>query len=281
MSFELQIVRVRFRDLWPTWVEWVRSFGPMIRGSVLGFFAGLIPGPSNVIAAFGSYAVEKKISKSPQEFGHGAVEGVAGPESANNSAVGGAFVPLLTLGIPFTPSMALLLTGFLIQGIRPSPMLITEQSGLFWALIASMYIGNCMLLVLNLPLVGVFASILRIPQGLLLPLVTLFCIIGAYSLNNSLLDVGIMIGFGVFGYFLRKADGYDPAPLILGMLLGPMMERTLRQSLFISRGEPGVFVSRPISAVMLVIAAAFILYPLFKMCMRMGGRERRGSSADS
>jgi putative tricarboxylic transport membrane protein len=280
-SLELQIIRVKFRDLWPNRLEWARSWGAIIRGSLLGFFAGLIPGPSNVIASFGSYAVEKRISKNPEEFGHGAIEGVAGPESANNSAVGGSFVPLFTLGIPFTPSMALLLTGFLIQGIRPSPMLINEQPALFWGLIASMYIGNCMLLILNLPLVGIFASMLRIPQGVLLPLVTLFCIIGVYSLNNSLLDIGIMIGFGVFGYFLRKAKDYDPSPLVLGMLLGPMMERSLRQSLFISRGSPGIFFNRPLSVIMLIIAAIFILYPLFRMFRRMQGKERREIKTDT
>lgn len=264
IALKLQVLRVKFRDLWPKRSEWSRSSGAMIRGSLLGFFAGLIPGPSNVIAAYGSYAVEKKISKNPEEFGHGAIEAVAGPESANNSAVAGSQVPLLTLGIPFTPSMALLLTGFLIQGIRPSPTFISEQPLLFWGLIASMYIGNTMLLILNLPLVGIFASMLRIPKSVLMPLVALFCIIGAYSLNNSILDLGIMIVFGIFGYLLRKVDDYDPSPLILGMLIGPMMERALRQSLIISRGDIGIFVSRPISMITLVIALIFILYSLFK-----------------
>lgn len=270
-----EIFRVKFWDLWPTWFEWARSWAAMIRGSLLGFFAGLIPGPSPVIAAFGSYAVEKRMSKNPKEFGHGAIEGVAGPEAANNAAVGGAFVPLLSLGIPFTPAMGVLLSGFLIQGIRPSPMLINDKPDLFWGLIASMYVGNSMLLILNLPLVGVFASILRVSQSILLPLVTLFCLIGAYSLNNSLVDIGIMIGFGVFGYFLRKAD-YDPAPMILGMILGPMMERALRQSLVISQGSSGIFFSRPLSAIMLSIAGIFLLYSMIRWIQ--GTQKVKGAS---
>jgi putative tricarboxylic transport membrane protein len=271
-----EILRVSFWELWPRWKEWSRAGGAMLRGSVLGFFTGLVPGPSPVIAAFGSYAVEKRITKHPQEFGRGAIEGVAGPEAANNGAVGGAFVPLLSLGIPFTPAMGVLLAGFLILGIRPSPMLINEQPDLFWGLIASMYIGNTMLLLLNLPLVGLFASILRVPQGILLPLVTLFCFIGAYSLNNSLVDVGIMIAFGIFGYFLRKTN-YDPAPLILGMILGPMMERALRQSLLMSRGSPEIFIDRPISAVMLGIAAVFLLYSLYRW---VESRRKRKDSGE-
>jgi len=262
-----EVLRIKFWDLWPKWFEWARSWAAMIRGSFLGFFAGLIPGPSPVIASFGSYAVEKRMSKNQKEFGHGAIEGVAGPEAANNAAVGGAFIPLLSLGIPFTPAMGVLLSGFLIQGIRPGPMLINEKPDLFWGLIASMYVGNSMLLILNLPLVGVFASILRVSQSILLPLVTLFCLIGAYSLNNSLIDIVIMIGFGVFGYFMRKAD-YDPAPMILGMILGPMMERALRQSLIISQGSPEIFLNRPLSAMMLIAALLFLLYSAIRWVPR-------------
>jgi len=272
-----EIIPVRFWDLWPRGREWARSWGPMFRGSLLGFFTGLIPGPSPVIATFASYAVEKRIHKHPEEFGHGAIEGVAGPEAANNASVGGAFIPLLSLGIPFTPAMGVLISGFLIQGIRPSPMLISEKPDLFWGLIASMYVGNTMLLVLNLPLVGAFASLLRVSQSILLPLVTLFCFVGAYSLNNSLIDLAIMVSFGVFGYFLRKA-AYDPAPLILGMILGPMMEKALRQSLFISRGSPEIFFTRPISVAML--ATAFVL--LFYSVLRWGLKQKKtGSPTES
>ena len=254
-----EIIKVKFWQLWPKRSEWAESWWPMIRGSILGFFAGLIPGPSPVIGAFGSYAVEKRLSSRPQEFGHGAIAGVAGPEAANNAAVGGAFIPLLSLGIPFTPAMGVLMSGFLIQGIRPSPMLITTNPDVFWGLIASMYVGNTMLLILNLPLVGLFASILRVSQSILLPLVALFCIIGAYSLNNSTTDVAIMLAFGVFGYFLQKVH-YEPAPLILGMILGPMMERAFRQSLSMSIGNPAIFFTRPISATLLVGALILFLY---------------------
>ena len=270
-----EIIPVRFWELWPRRREWARSWGPMFRGSALGFFTGLIPGPSPVIATFASYAVEKRMHEHPEEFGHGAIEGVAGPEAANNASVGGAFIPLLSLGIPFTPAMGVLISGFLIQGIRPSPMLITEKPDLFWGLIASMYVGNTMLLVLNLPLVGAFASLLRVSQSILLPLVTLFCFVGAYSLNNSLVDLAIMVGFGVFGYFLRKA-AYDPAPLILGMILGPMMEKALRQSLFISRGSPEIFFKRPISAVMIAAAFLLLFYSVGRWCLKQ--KKSHGST---
>jgi len=272
-----EIIKVRFWDLWPTWSEWARSWRPMLRGSILGFFAGLIPGPSPVIAAFSSYAVEKRLSRHPEEFGQGAIEGVAGPEAANNGAVGGAFVPLLSLGIPFTPAMGVLISGFLIQGIRPSPMLITENPDVFWGLIASMYVGNTMLLVLNLPLVGVFASILKIPESILLPLVAIFCVIGAYSLNNSTTDVAIMIAFGVFGYFLRWVK-FEPAPMVLGMVLGPMMERAFRQSLSIAGGSPAIFLTRPISLAMLAGALLLLGYSAVRWIRRQGG-PRSGAEA--
>ncbi len=273
--FRPEIIKVKFWQLWPKRSEWAQSFWPMIRGSLLGFFAGLIPGPSPVIGAFGSYAIEKRLSRTPEAFGQGAIAGVAGPEAANNGAIGGAFIPLLSLGIPFTPAMGVLISGFLIQGIRPSPMLITENPDVFWGLIASMYVGNTMLLILNLPLVGLFASILRLSHSILLPLVALFCIVGAYSLNNSTTDVAIMLAFGAFGYFLQKVR-YEPAPLILGMILGPMMERAFRQSLSISSGNPGIFFTRPISMIMLAGALILLLYSLFQWLKKASGRTSGG-----
>jgi putative tricarboxylic transport membrane protein len=256
----MQLQRVRFRELWPTLVEWKRSFWPMIRGSFIGFFIGLIPGPSPVIATMVSYSVERRLDKHG-EFGKGAIEGVAGPEAANNAAVGGAYVPLMALGIPFTPAMAVVMAVLLIHGITPGPMLISEKPDLFWGVIASMYIGNFMLLILNLPLVGVFANIIRTPLYLLMPIVLLLCLVGVYSVNNSILDIYLMIGFGLMGYLLRRLK-YDLAPLVLALVLGPMMERSFREAMMISRGDLAVFLSRPISGSILLFGALVLIGPL-------------------
>jgi len=250
---------VRFRELWPTVLEWKRSFWPMIRGSFIGFFTGLIPGPSPVIATMLSYSAERRLDKYG-EFDHGAIEGVAGPEAANNAAVGGAYVPLMALGIPFTPAMAVVMAVLLIHGISPGPTLIREHPDLFWGVIASMYIGNVLLLIFNLPLVGVFANIIKTPLYILMPIVLLFCLVGVYSINNSMLDIWLMIGFGFLGYLMRRLK-YDSAPLVLSLVLGPMMERSFREAMMISKGNLAVFVTRPISATLLAVGILVMVVP--------------------
>jgi putative tricarboxylic transport membrane protein len=263
---KVQLHKVRFRDLWPTAVEWHRSFWPMVRGSFIGFFVGLVPGPSPVISTMVSYSAERKLDKRG-EFGKGAIEGVAGPEAANNASVGAAYVPLMALGIPFTPAMAVVMAVLLIHGINPGPLLMTEKPDLFWGVIASMYIGNFMLLVFNLPLVGVFANIIRTPLYLLMPIVLVLCLVGVYSVNNSMLDIWLMIGFGLLGYFLRRLK-YDLAPLVLALVLGPMMERSFREAMMISRGDLWVFVSRPISGTILAVGVVVLVAPLAMACAR-------------
>ncbi len=257
-----QIIKVKFRELFPTGAEWKRSFPPMIRGGAVGFFIGLIPGPAAILSTFSAYALEKRISKHPEEFGKGAIEGVAGPEAANNSATAGAMVPLLALGVPFAPATAMLLGALIIHGVQPGPLLMAQQPEIFWGVVASMYIGNLVLLILNLPLVGVFASILRLPQYLLMGLILLLCLVGTYGVNNSFLDLYILVGMGVVGYVLRKLK-FDMAPLILALVLGPMLERTLRQSLFLTRGDVGMIVGRPITAVLLSVGLVALVLPFF------------------
>jgi putative tricarboxylic transport membrane protein len=254
------IIRVRMRDLLPRVEEWKRSVGPMFRGSFIGFLIGLLPGPSPVISTFVSYVAEKKLSKRPEEFGEGAIEGVAGPEAANNAAVGGAYVPLLALGVPFTPAMAVVVGALMLHGITPGPMLMTERPQLFWGVIASMYIGNVMLLVLNLPLVQVFASITKVPKRVLLPVVTLFCLVGVYSVNSSFVDLYVLALCGVVGFVLR-ALGFQPAPLVLALVMGPMMETALRESLMINQGEILPLFARPIAGALYVAAAVGLTLP--------------------
>jgi putative tricarboxylic transport membrane protein len=223
---------------------------------VLGFIIGIVPGSAHIISSFLSYALEKRISKHPEEFGHGAVAGVAGPESANNSASTGAFVPMLALGLPTGPVTAVLMAALLIHGVPPGPQLVTEHPDVFWGFIASMYVGNLMLLALNLPLVGMFVNVLRIPYSYLYPLIIMFCIIGVYEVNHSIIDVWIMLAMGVVGYLLRKFD-FDPAPLVLGLVIAPTFEMSLRQSLIMSNGVWTIFFERPISAGLL--AVSFVL----------------------
>ncbi|HSR10384.1 MAG TPA: tripartite tricarboxylate transporter permease [Thermodesulfobacteriota bacterium] len=256
-----ELVKVKFRELFPTRAEWRRSFPPMLRGGAVGFFIGLIPGPAAILSTFASYALEKRISKHPEEFGKGAIEGVAGPESANNSATAGAMVPLLALGVPFAPATAMLLGALIIHGVQPGPLLLAQQPEIFWGVVASMYIGNFALLILNLPLVGVFASLLRLPQHYLMGFILLLCLVGTYSVNNSFVDLYILVGMGVVGYFLRKLK-FDMAPLILALVLGPNMEKSLRQSLFMFRGDLWAMISRPIPAVLFSVALAIIVLPV-------------------
>jgi putative tricarboxylic transport membrane protein len=255
-----QILKVTLRELFPTREEWRRSSWPIARGSVVGFLTGLIPGPATVLASFIAYTVERRVSKTPERFGTGAIEGVAGPEAANNGASAGAMVPLLSLGIPFSPATAILLGALVIHGIQPGPLLIVNQPAVFWGVVASMYIGNFLLLILNLPLVGVFVSILRMPQHMLSTFVLLLCLVGAFSLSNSFLDLWVLVVTGVLGYAFRKLS-IDPAPLIVAVVLGPVMEKTLRQTLFMAHGDWRLLVFRPISLTLLVIGALVLLGP--------------------
>ena len=232
----IDLLPVKFRELYPNRQEIKRSVAPVVRGSVLGFLIGLLPGPAATMAAFASYGLERRVSKHPEEFGKGAIEGVAGPESANNAAAGGAMIPLLSLGLPFTPTTAVLLGGMLLHGITPGPFLLRDRPDVFWGVIGSFYLGNMMLLILNLPLVGIFAKIVRVAPRYLMPTVLVLCVIGAFGDNSSLFDVWVMLGAGVVGYLMRKY-GYEPAPLVVGLVLGPVMERSLRQTLIISRGN--------------------------------------------
>lgn len=263
-QLEQRVVVPRFRDLYPSLQDLKRSVGPILRGTGIGFGAGLIPGPAPVIATYASYAVEKRFAKHPEEFGHGAIEGVAGPEAANNSATQSAFIPLFVLGIPFGPVTAILLGALLIHGVTPGPLLIAEHPQLFWAVVASMYIGNFILLLLNLPFVPLFANMLRVPKKVLLPLVMLFCVTGMYSVNNSVFDMWMMLLFGVLGYLLR-GWAYEGAPLLLGLVLGPKLEVAFRQSVMISHGDLNIFTDRPVSLAFLLATLAFLLYPLLKL----------------
>jgi len=256
-----EIVATKLSNLLPNKEDWKASFGPIGRGTVLGFFLGILPGGGAVVSSFASYALEKRLSKTPERFGRGAIEGVAGPESANNAAAGGAFIPLMTLGIPPNVVMALLLGAFIIHGLQPGPLMITQNPALFWGIIASMYIGNVMLLVLNLPMIGIWVQLLRLPYNVLFPLILLFTIIGVYSSGNNIFDIYVMITFGIIGYFMRKF-GYEPAPMVLAFVLGPMLENNLRKALILSQGDLLTFFQRPISAVCLVLAVLLLIGPL-------------------
>ena len=240
------------RQLVPTKADLKLSVGPIMRGSLLGFMIGIIPGSAHIISSFVSYGIERRLSKHPERFGNGAIEGVAGPESANNAAATGAFVPMLALGIPTGPVTAVMLAAIMVHGILPGPMLIQQQPDLFWGFVASMYVGNVVLLVLNLPMVGLFVNLLRIPYAYLYPCILAFCILGCYSVSNSTMDVWIMLVMGGVGYGLRKF-GFDLAPVALGLVLGPMLELSLRQSLAMSGGDYAIFVQRPISVTMLIL----------------------------
>ncbi len=260
-AIKTDAITTKVRNLLPNLQDWKDSFWPIIRGSFLGFFIGILPGPAPVISSFSSYAIEKKLSRHPEKFGTGTIEGVAGPESANNSATGGAFIPLFTLGIPVNSVIAILLGAFMIHGIQPGPMIITKHADLFWGTVMSMYLGNIMLLVLNLPLIGLWVQVLRVPYPILFPLILLFCLIGVYSLNYSLVEIGLMIGFGVLGYLARKFQ-FEMAPLVLAIVIGPMMESNLRLSLVISQGDPTIFLTHPISASFIFVTAALLISPL-------------------
>ena len=253
-----------FRSLLPTRGEWRRSAPAMARGTGIGFGLGLIPGMTGSVSSLLAYGAEKKFSRHRNELGQGAIEGVAGPETANNSHANAALIPLFTLGIPASPTIAVLMGAFLQQGLTPGPTLFTEHSEIAWAIIASLFIGNLLLLLLNVPLVGLWTSILRVPSSILTALILLFMVIGAYTINFSVFDVFVMIGFGLLGLALRHLD-IPLAPMVLTLVLGPLMERSLRESLEISQGDFGIFVSRPISMVLIAIGVLIICSPLLKL----------------
>jgi putative tricarboxylic transport membrane protein len=270
-----QIASVRMADLFPTRQEWRRSWAPIGRGSVVGFLTGLVPGPAAVLSTFIAYNLERKISRTPERFGTGMIEGVAAPEAANNGATAGAMVPLLSLGIPFSPATAILLGALVIHGLQPGPLMISQSPEVFWGFVASMYIGNVLLLILNLPLVGLFVSVLRLPQHILATLVLLLCLVGAFSLSNSFLDLWILVVFGIFGYALRKFR-VDASPLVVALVLGPMMEKTLRQSLYLTGGSVVELISRPLTlAILLVPVVALVGPPLVRRLRRPRTTEVR------
>ena len=262
-----EVIKPKLRDLLPSREEWRASRWPIARGTFLGFLIGIIPGSAHIISSFVSYAVERRVSKHPERFGHGAIEGVAGPESANNSATSGAFVPMLALGIPSGPIPAVMLAALMVHGMSPGPLLIQQQPQLFWGFIASMYVGNVVLLILNLPLVGLFVNILRVPYPLLYPAILVFCVLGVYAVNGSVIDVWIMVAMGALGYVLRKFD-FETAPIVLGVVLAPMLEMSFRQSLAMSSGSYAIFVSRPIAATMLACGLALLLLGLVPIFTR-------------
>jgi putative tricarboxylic transport membrane protein len=255
------ILETEIKGLLPTLQDWKDSIFPIIRGSILGFGISIIPGMSVVIPTFISYALEKKLSKHPEKFGTGVIEGVAAPESANNSAASGGLVPLLSLGIPTGATTALLFGALMVHGITPGPLFIKEQPVIFWGLLGSMYIGNVMLLALNLPLIGMWVRMLKVPYTILFPLILFFCEIGSYSIDKNLTDMLIMIVFGMVGYLMKKFR-YEGAPLVLGLVLGPMMENAFRRSLIMSKGSMAIFFHRPISLVLMIMVFLMLLSPI-------------------
>jgi putative tricarboxylic transport membrane protein len=270
--------RYGLRHLMPDAKDWARSRWAIVRGTLLGFSVGTLPGAGPTVATFMSYALEKKISKHPEEFGHGAIEGVAAPESANNAAATGAMVPMLTLGIPGSATTAIMLGGLMMWGLRPGPLLFEKNPEFVWGLIASQYIANVMLLILSTAAIPLFVRALRVPYGILMPIIIIFCITGAFSLKNSVWDVGQMLVFGVLGYAMKKL-GYSPAALVLALVLGPLAERALRQSLIISDAGLGIFFMRPIAAVLTVAALAAVLVPAVRAILAASRRRTAASTA--
>ena len=259
--------KLGFREMLPTREEWRRSRNPAIRGTLIGFFLGIIPGSGTTMASTASYAVEQRVSKRPQEFGNGAIEGVAGPESANNAATSGAMVPILALGVPGSPATAVLFGAMLMQGLRPGPLMFQSNPDVIWGFLASMYVGNVILLVLNTMFIPAFTKMTVKAVPIINAFVLALCIVGVFAFRNSLFDVGVMLAFGVIGYFLNKLN-YPTMPLILGIVLGDVAELTLRQSLIISRGDPMIFFSSPIAATLMTIAIIVILSPFVAMLRR-------------
>ncbi|MEW6425687.1 MAG: tripartite tricarboxylate transporter permease [Bacillota bacterium] len=253
----------RLRDLIPSGADLRKMLPPCLRGGATGFFLGLIPGPMATLSTFVSYKIEKSLSKYPEKFGTGVIEGVVGPESANNAATAGMMVPLISLGIPFSASTAMLLVALIIHGIDPGPLFIKDYPDIFWAFIASMYIGNIFLVILNLPLISIWVAMLRIPRAYLYPTILLFCCIGAYSLNSNLFEVKVMLLFGIIGYLMRKWN-FDPVPLMLGLILGPIIEKALVQSMLMFHRNPLLFLTRPVSATLLALTLFVMLFGYIK-----------------
>jgi len=253
--------RPKLAELVPTRDDLRRSVGPIGRSTVLGFLIGIVPGSAHIISSFVSYALERRLSKTPERFGKGAVEGVAGPETANNAAACGAFVPMLALGVPSGPIPAVMLAALMVHGIAPGPLLMEQQPSLFWGFVASMYVGNLVLLALNLPMVGLFVNLLRVPYAYLYPAILMFSVLGVYAAGQNVIDVWIMIAMGGLGYVLRKLD-FEVAPIVLGLVLAPMIETALRQSLAMSSGDYAIFLTRPIAAGLLGVALVLLVINL-------------------
>jgi putative tricarboxylic transport membrane protein len=252
-----EVYATRLGELLPSAADWIAARWSVVRGTVLGFFLGLLPGGGAVLASFVAYAVEKRLSRHPERFGTGVIEGVAAPETANNAAAQASFIPLLALGLPANVVMAVLFGGLLIHGVQPGPLVMQQRPDLFWGVVVSMFVGNAMLLALNLPLIGMWVRLLRVPYDVLFPLILLFCVIGVYSVNNSRVDVYLMVLFGLVGYVMQKL-GYEPAPLALAYVLGPILENSFRQSLMLSGGSFAIFVTRPISGVSMALVAILL-----------------------
>jgi putative tricarboxylic transport membrane protein len=275
-KIDQEVFQTKVKGLLPTLEDWIRCKWSIVRGTVIGFFLGILPGGGAVLSSFVAYAVEKKFSARPEDFGTGVIEGVAAPESANNAAAQSAFIPLLTMGLPSNVVMAMLLGALIIHGVTPGPLLISQHPEVFWGVVASMYLGNVMLLVLNLPLIGMWVQFLRIPYPIMMPLIILFCLIGSYTVANSVMDILFMLIFGVIGYFMKKFK-YEAPPFILAFVLGPLLEYSLKQSLLMSRGSFSIFLTRPISAICLGIALILLLIPLVPRI----GRRRPGATLES
>jgi putative tricarboxylic transport membrane protein len=270
-----EVFQTDLKGLLPSKQDWKDSGKPIVRGGLLGFLLGILPGIGAIIPTFISYALEKRLSRHPERFGKGTIEGVAGPEAANNAATAGSMVPLLTLGIPPNVVMAVLMGAFLTHGVQPGPLLMKEHPEIFWGVITSMYTGNALLLLLNLPLIGIWVKLLKVPYGILFPLILLFCLIGVFSVAGNAWDIVVMLVFAVIGYLMKKF-AYEPAPLVLAFVLGRMAEESIRQSLVLSRGDLLVFFKHPISCVSIVLAFILILSPLVRDLLKkaIGGARR-------
>lgn len=260
-KIERDIYKTELTGLFASMKGWIEAKWAIIRGTIIGFFAGILPGGGAVLSSFVSYALEKRFSKHPEKFGTGVIEGVAAPESANNAAAQSCLIPLLSLGIPPNVVMAVLYGGLLIHGIQPGPFLVKDHPDVFWGLVMSMYLGNVMLLVLNLPLIGIWIKILKVPYSILFPLILFFCLIGVYTVNNSVFDIYLMVVFGFIGYLMRKFD-FEPAPLAMAYVLSPILESSFRQSLSLSGGSFAVFFSRPISVVCMALVVALLIFQI-------------------
>lgn len=268
---EHQIVEKKIKGLLPTRQDWGVSIPAILRGTIIGFFMGCLPGGGKIISTFASYAIEKKLSRYPERFGKGAIEGVAGPEAANNASAQASFIPMLTLGLPTAATLAILMGALMIHNIIPGPLLMKEHPDLFWGVICSMYVGNVMLLVLNLPLIGIWVKVLKIPYSILFPLILLICLIGVYSVNGYVLDMIVMILFGIMGYLMKKFK-YESTPIVLGMILGEVLEPCLRRSLIISSGSFKIFFNRPISLAFMIATAILLISPFI---LKIIGKVRR------